>query len=80
MQWSASRDYHEMQKLIQLAELGGRNFSLFSRSKPSADALANIGVDLSGDFVFFNEPPREVLLFLHEDKVEAKFPRLVVNQ
>ena len=45
-----------------------------------ADTLANLGIELSCDFVLFNEPPREVFASLYADHIGGKSPRLIVNQ
>ena len=45
-----------------------------------ADTLANLGIELTCSFAYFNEPPREVSPSLYADQIGVKFPRFIVNQ
>ena len=45
-----------------------------------ADILANLGVGMDCAFMYFSNPPREVLSALYADKVGTRSPRLIANQ
>ena len=52
----------------------------FREANQVADVMANLGNGLNCEFMFFIEPPREVLNSLYADRVGIKFPRVIVDQ
>jgi len=44
-----------------------------------ADILANLGVELDGDFIVFPHPPGAVSIPLYADRVGTKFPRQLMS-
>lgn len=51
--------------ILHLTEWEVRINHCFREANQVDDVLANIGVDLNNDFIYFNEPPREALNLLY---------------
>ena len=56
----------------------GRRTGSFERLERVMDAFANVGVNLSCDFIFINNPLNNIFDPLSVDSIEAKFPRTVI--
>ena len=52
----------------------------FREANQVVDDLANLGIGLDCEFMYFNDPPREVSTSLYADREGAKFSRFIVDQ
>ncbi|KAJ8450090.1 hypothetical protein Cgig2_033284 [Carnegiea gigantea] len=65
--------------LIELPNWEVRVTHVFREANQVANAMANIGLGLDGEFMFSTEPPREVLTLLYADRGGVKSSGFIVD-
>ena len=70
----------QCRRILQLPDWEVKVNHCFRETNRVADALANLGIGLNCEFMYFNEPPSEVSSSLFADRVGAKYPRLIMDQ
>ena len=70
----------QCRRILQLPDWEVKVNHCFRETNRVADALANLGIGLNCEFIYFNEPPSEVSSSLFADRVGAKYPRLIMDQ
>ena len=77
-----ARHYAVIQRCKDLLQDGNwevKVFHCYREGNQVADTLVNLGIGLCCDFVYFNEPPREVAASLYADQLGIKFLRFIIN-